>query len=68
MKMIELSGMGWIVHGVRVCVGAVESDWVGFRIVCIGVSGAAGKREHKTTVVAKRAARASLARHKLIYR
>lgn len=60
MNTIELSGMGWVVHGVKVCVGAVESGCVGFRIVCFGVSVAAGKRERKATVVAKRAARASI--------
>lgn len=59
MNMMELSGMSWIVHGLRVCVEAVESSCVRFRIVCFGFPGAAGKRECKTTVIAKCAATAS---------
>ena len=63
INMIELSEMGWIVHGVGVCVRAVESGRVGFRIVSFRFPGAAGKRERKAIDFAKRAVRASSVRH-----
>ena len=52
----------------RVCVGAVGSGRVGFRIVSSGVPRAAGKGERKATVVAKCVARDSSSHHKGTYR
>lgn len=68
MNMIELSEMGWIVHGGRVCVGVFERGRVGSRIVCFGVPEATGKRKRKAPVLAKCTARARLSRYERIDR